>query len=97
MSTLEKYPALKVRASQTLKQVNIDSFSSSLLSIEGYNHLAIFMDCNLGFRWIYCMKTKDEMLKVTRKWYSVIADLRQKHLLVVIMRDNAGENILPNL
>ena len=38
------------------------------------------------------MKTKEAMLKVFKKWYSDIADLRQKHKLVVIVRDNAGEN-----
>ena len=38
------------------------------------------------------MKSKDEMLKVTKKWYADIADLRQKYQLVVFMPDNAGEN-----
>jgi hypothetical protein len=38
------------------------------------------------------MKTKDDMLKVIKKWYSDIADIREKHDLVVVMRDNAGEN-----
>jgi hypothetical protein len=38
------------------------------------------------------MKTKDEMLQVVKLWYCNIADLRQKHTLVVAMRDNAGEN-----
>jgi hypothetical protein len=78
-STLENYPARKVRASKPLKQINVDSFSSSVTSIEGYNHAAIFVDCNSGFRWIYGMKSKDEMLKVTKKWYADIADLRQKY------------------
>jgi hypothetical protein len=32
------------------------------------------------------------MLKVVKKWYSDIADLRQKHKLIIVMRDNAGEN-----
>ena len=34
----------------------------------------------------------DEMLQVVKRWYGDIADLRQKHTLVVVMRDNAGEN-----
>jgi hypothetical protein len=38
------------------------------------------------------MKLKSDMLKVVKKWYSDIADLRQKHKLLVVMRDNAGEN-----
>ena len=38
------------------------------------------------------MKLKSDMLKVVKKWFSDIADLRQKHKLVIVMRDNAGEN-----
>ncbi len=38
------------------------------------------------------MKLKSEILKVVKKWFSDIADLRQKHKLVIVMRDNAGEN-----
>ncbi len=76
--TLENYPARKVRASKPLKQINVDSFSLSVTSIEGYNHAAIFVDCNSGFRWIYIMKSKDEMLKITKKWYADIGDLCQK-------------------
>ena len=34
------------------------------------------------------MKTKDDMLKVIKKWYSDIADICEKHDLVVVMRDN---------
>jgi hypothetical protein len=32
------------------------------------------------------------MLQVVKWLYGDIADLRQKHTLVVAMRDNAGEN-----
>ncbi len=32
------------------------------------------------------------MLKVVKKWYSDIADIRLKHKLAVFMLDNAGEN-----
>ncbi len=45
-----------------------------------------------GSSWLYDMKTKDSMLKVIKKWYNHIADIREKHDLVVAMRDNAGEN-----
>jgi hypothetical protein len=56
--TLENYPSRTVRASKPLKQINVHSFSSSVTSIEGYNHAAILVDCKLGFRWIYSMKIK---------------------------------------
>ena len=91
-STMEDLPKLKDRADEPLGQVNMDLFSSSVPSIEGYNHAVVFVDCNSGYRWLYGMKLKSDMLKIVKKWYSDIADLRQKHKLVVVMRDNAGEN-----
>jgi hypothetical protein len=48
------------------------------------------MDCHSGYRWMYGMKTNDDMLKVIKKWYSDIANI-QKHDLLVVMRDKAGE------
>ncbi len=40
------------------------------------------------------MKTKDEMLKVIKKWYADTAVLRhnwtQKYQVVMFMKDNAG-------
>ena len=91
-STLEDLPKLKDRAKEPLHQVNMDIFSSSVQSIEGYFYAVILVDCNSGYRWIYGMKLKSDMLKVVKKWYSDIAILRQKHKLLVVMRDNAGEN-----
>jgi hypothetical protein len=38
------------------------------------------------------MKLKSDMSRIVKRWYSDIADLGQKHQLVVVMRDNAGEN-----
>ena len=53
----------------------MDSFSSSSVkSIEGYFHAVVIVDNHSGYRWIYGMKTKDEMLKVVKQWYSDIAD-----------------------
>jgi hypothetical protein len=83
-------PKLKDRATDPLYQVNMGSFSSSVTSIEGYNNALVFADCNSGYRWIYGMKLKSDMLKVVMKLFSDIADLRQKHKLVIVMRDNAG-------
>ncbi len=68
----------------------MDSFSSLVKSIEGYFHSLIFVDAATGYRWIYGLKTKDEALNVVKRWYSYIADLRAKHKLVILMRDNAG-------
>jgi hypothetical protein len=90
--TLEEFSKLRSRADKLLKRVNIDSFSSSVVSIEGYSHAVVIVDCHSRYRWLYGMKTKDDMLKVIKKWYSDIVDIRQKHDLVVVMSDKTGEN-----
>ncbi len=77
-STLEDFPGEKIRADRPLKQVNIDSFSSSVVSIEGYFHAVVIVDCHTGYRWLYGMETRDEMLQVVKRWHGDIADLRQK-------------------
>jgi hypothetical protein len=89
---LEDYPQLRVSKVPPMYQINMDSFSSSVKSIEGYNHAVVFVDKQTGYRWLYGMKTKKEMISVVKRWYSDIADLRAKHKLVVFVRDNAGEN-----
>ncbi len=45
-STLEDSPELRSRADNPLKQVNIDSFSSSVVYIEGYSHTVVIVDCH---------------------------------------------------
>jgi hypothetical protein len=45
-STLENYPGLMEPAFQPLGQVHMDSYSSSITLIEGYNHSVIFPDSN---------------------------------------------------
>ncbi len=47
-STLEDLPKLKNRATEPLAQrkVNMDLFSSSVQSIEGYNYAVVLVDCN---------------------------------------------------
>jgi hypothetical protein len=43
------------------------------------------------------MKTRDEMLQVVKRGYGDISDLRQKHTLVVVIRNNAGGNKLKEI
>ena len=69
----------------------MDPFSSSVKSIEGHIHAIVFVDAATGYRWIYEMKKNGDPIKVLRKRYSDIADLRTKHKLVVSMQDNASE------
>ncbi len=60
-STLEDLPKLKDRATEPLHQVNMDIFSSSVQSIEGYNYAVVLVDCNSGYRWIHGMKLKSDI------------------------------------
>jgi hypothetical protein len=95
-STLENYPGSLEQASQPLGRVHMDSYSSSLTLVEGYNHSIIFTDSNSGFRWQYGMKTKDETLNMSinmsKRWYVEISDVGEKYSLIMIVRDNSGEN-----
>ena len=38
------------------------------------------------------MKTKDDILGVAKRWFAEIANLREKYPLLMVMRDNGGEN-----
>ena len=88
----QAYPNEKERATVPLERVYIDSFSSSVVSIEGYSYALVIVDCATDMRWIYGMRTKDDTLPRIKKWYSDIADLRAKFPLIQVCRDNAGEN-----
>ncbi len=73
----------------------MDIFSSSVISIEGHNFVLIINDDRTGYRWLYGLKSKDDVLKAIKKWYIDIAELREKHKVIMVMRDkldNAGEN-----
>jgi hypothetical protein len=93
-ATLEDFPKARQVKVKPLHQMNVGSFSSSVASIEGYNHAVVFVDKCTGYRWIYGMKTKDQMINVVKRWNSDrdIADLRAKHRLMVVVCDNASEN-----
>ncbi len=93
-ATLEDFPKAKLPINKPLYQVHMDSFLSSVKSIEGYNHVIVFVDAVTGYQWIYGLKSKDDAIKASRKWYtrySDITDLRTKHKLVVLMLDHASE------
>ena len=61
-ATLEDLPKAKKVITNPLYQIHMDSFSSSVRSIEGYFHALVIVDTATGYRWIYVMKTKDDAL-----------------------------------
>ncbi len=91
-SKLQNVPGLAKRATRPLAKVNFDLIVSTIPSIEGYLYGALFVDDHTGYKWLYGLKTKDEALDTAKRWMAAIADLREKHPLLVVMRDNAKEN-----
>ncbi len=43
------------------------------------------------------MKTKDETLDMAKRWFAEIADVRINCPLIVVVRDNSGENTSKDL
>ncbi len=84
MSHLNYKPGRKERSDKPLAKVYMDIFSSSVTLIEGHNYALIITDDCTRYRWLYGLKTKDDILKAVKKWYSDIAELRQTHTLLVL-------------
>ena len=93
-STLENYPGSKEPDPRQMALVHMDLYSSSVTSIEEYNHALIITDSDscLEYRWQYGMKTKDEVFAMSKRWVAETADIQKDHPILVVVRDNAGEN-----
>jgi len=84
-------PKSKVHAKRPLERVYMDIMSSSITSVEGYNFALIITDDASMYRWVYGLKTKDEANAMVRRWIADIADIRDRHRLEIIIRDNVAE------
>jgi hypothetical protein len=62
----------------------------SIQSFEGYNHAFVCIDDASGYQWLYGLRFKDKAYDAVKTWYSDIADVRAKHPLIELCRDNAG-------
>ena len=85
-------PCPAKRATRQFEKVTFDLIISTVTSVEGYNAAALWVDDCSGFKWLYGLKTKDEVVGAAKRWMAETADLREKYPLFVVMRDNAGEN-----
>ena len=47
--TLEDFPKVKLPINKPLYQVHMDSFLAFVKSIEGYNHVIVFVDVATGY------------------------------------------------
>ena len=91
-STRQDVPGPAKRATRPFEKVTFDLIISTVTSVEGYNAAALWVDDCSGFKWLYGLKTKDEVLGAAKRWMAETANLREKYPLFVVMRDNAGEN-----
>ena len=80
-SHLENKQKRKERSDKPMARLQMDVFSSSVISIEGHKFALIITDDCTGYRWLYGLKTKDDILKAVKKRYSDIAELNQQNLL----------------
>jgi transposase InsO family protein len=69
----------------------MDIMTSSITSIEGYDYALIITDDTSMYRWAYGLKTINEANAMVRKWIADIADVRDRHKMEVLIRDNASE------
>jgi hypothetical protein len=91
-STRQDVPGPAKRATRTLGKVNFDLIISTVTSVEEYNASALFVDDHSGLKWLYGLKSKDEARGAAQRWMAEISELREKYPLLVVMRDDAGEN-----
>ena len=65
---IRNYPGSKEPDPRSMALVHMDVYSSSVTSIEGYNHALIITDSCCEHHWQYGMKTKDEVLAMSKRW-----------------------------
>ena len=73
-STIEIYPGSKEPDPLPVALVHMDVCSSSVTSIEGYNHALVISDSCSEHRWQYGMKTMDEVLAMSKRWVAETAE-----------------------
>ena len=69
----------------------MDIMSLSIPSIEGYNYALVIVDDASMYQRVYGLKEKSEANIAARKCICDIANIRARHVLQILIRDNAGE------
>jgi hypothetical protein len=80
----------KDRSNSPLARVQMDIFHWQCRLRAVIMHFGSADDCT-GYRWQYCLKTKDDILKASKKWYSYMAELCKMHNLLMVIQDNAKQ------
>jgi hypothetical protein len=78
-STFKNYPGSKEPDHRPMTLVHIDVYSSSVTSIEGYHHALIITDSCSEHCWQFGMKSKNEVLAMSKKWNAESADIQKDH------------------
>ncbi len=82
-SKMQNVQGLAKRAARPLAKVDFDLIVFTIPLIEGYFYGSLFVDYHTGYKWLYGLKMKDEALVAAQIWMAEIADLRDKHPLLV--------------
>ena len=90
-SHLEIRPRSREHAIRPLERVYMDIITSSVVSMEGFKYALVIVDDASMYRWVYGLTDKSKANDAARKWICDIADLRARHVLQILIRDNAGE------
>ena len=88
---LEIRPLSREHAKNPLEPVYMDMMSSPIPSLEGFNYALVIVDDASIYRWVYGLKEKSDANDAVRKWICDIANIRARHVLQILIRDNAGE------
>ncbi len=91
-STRQDVPGPAKRATRLLGKVNFDLIIVTVTSVKGYNASALFVDDHSSLKWLYGLKSKDKARDAAQRWMAEISELQEKYPLLLVMRDNAGEN-----
>ena len=66
-ATMEDFLKANRLVNKAIYQEHIDSFSSSVKSMGDYIHAIVFVDTAFGYKGIYGMKTKNDVIHVVQR------------------------------
>ncbi len=79
--TLENYPGSKDPDSRPIAADGSGAYGTS---IEGFNHALIITDSCSEHLLQYSMKTKDEVLGMSKRWMAETARIQKDHPILVV-------------
>ena len=92
LNDLEEYIRTLSWIQGTRSSINGTCAYALVTSIKGYIHALIIADSCSEHRLQYGMKTKDEVLAMSKRWIAETAGIQKNNPILYVVRDNVGEN-----